>query len=115
MELSCSQCGAALEVAPDARLLECGFCGTALVVDGSATLFNEMMQPTIKAQEASSHLRRFLGGRQTVANLDRDAAIQQPQLEYFPFWAFTIGVAVNVPLGYILTTRVFVDYWRALH
>jgi hypothetical protein len=32
-----------------------------------------------------------------------------------PFWAFTIGVIVNVPLGYILTTRVFVDYWRALH
>jgi len=32
-----------------------------------------------------------------------------------PFWAFTIGVLVNVPLGYILTTRVFVDYWRALH
>jgi hypothetical protein len=31
-----------------------------------------------------------------------------------PFWAFTIGVAVNVPLGYILTTKVFVDYWRAL-
>jgi uncharacterized membrane protein YadS len=31
-----------------------------------------------------------------------------------PFWAFTIGVIVNVPLGYILTTRVFVDYWRAL-
>jgi uncharacterized membrane protein YadS len=31
-----------------------------------------------------------------------------------PFWAFTIGVVINVPLGYILTTRVFVDYWRAL-
>jgi uncharacterized membrane protein YadS len=31
-----------------------------------------------------------------------------------PFWAFSIGVLVNVPLGYILTTRVFVDYWRAL-
>jgi uncharacterized membrane protein YadS len=32
-----------------------------------------------------------------------------------PFWAFTIGVLVNVPLGYVLTTKVFVDYWRALH
>ncbi len=31
-----------------------------------------------------------------------------------PFWAFTIGVLVNVPLGYILTTKVFVEYWRAL-
>jgi len=31
-----------------------------------------------------------------------------------PFWAFTIGVAVNVPLGYLLTTRVFSGFWRAL-
>lgn len=32
-----------------------------------------------------------------------------------PFWAFTIGVAVNVPLGYLLTTKVFVNFWRAIH
>ena len=32
-----------------------------------------------------------------------------------PFWAFTIGVAVNVPLGYILTTRVFDNFWKAIH
>ena len=28
-----------------------------------------------------------------------------------PFWAFTIGVAVNVPLGIILSALVFADYW----
>ncbi|HPA81085.1 MAG TPA: putative sulfate exporter family transporter [Thermoanaerobaculales bacterium] len=28
-----------------------------------------------------------------------------------PFWAFTIGVAVNVPLGYFLSTVVFSRYW----
>ena len=31
-----------------------------------------------------------------------------------PFWAFTIGVVVNVPLGWFLTTQVFVNYWRAI-
>lgn len=31
-----------------------------------------------------------------------------------PFWAFTIGVFVNVPLGYLLSTQVFVDYWNAI-
>ena len=31
-----------------------------------------------------------------------------------PFWAFTIGVLVNVPLGYILSTVVFQSYWRFL-
>lgn len=28
-----------------------------------------------------------------------------------PFWAFTIGVIVNVPLGYFLSTVVFSDFW----
>ena len=31
-----------------------------------------------------------------------------------PFWSFTIGVLVNVPLGFILSTVVFADYWNAV-
>jgi len=31
-----------------------------------------------------------------------------------PFWAFTIGVLVNVPLGYVLSTIVFADYWSKI-
>lgn len=32
-----------------------------------------------------------------------------------PFWAFCVGVAVNVPLGYVLSTIVFRNYWIAVH
>jgi uncharacterized integral membrane protein (TIGR00698 family) len=32
-----------------------------------------------------------------------------------PFWAFTVGVAINVPLGYLLSTVVFRDFWTAVH
>ena len=31
-----------------------------------------------------------------------------------PFWAFTIGVVVNVPLGFFLSTYVFAEYWKAI-
>jgi uncharacterized membrane protein YadS len=31
-----------------------------------------------------------------------------------PFWAFTCGVIVNVPLGIVLSTYVFVDYWTKI-
>jgi uncharacterized membrane protein YadS len=31
-----------------------------------------------------------------------------------PFWAFTIGVIVNVPLGFFLSTVVFSSYWQAI-
>jgi len=31
-----------------------------------------------------------------------------------PFWAFTIGVLINVPLGFLLSTIVFRDFWMAV-
>jgi uncharacterized membrane protein YadS len=31
-----------------------------------------------------------------------------------PLWAFTLGVAVNVPLGYFLSTVVFTGYWSRI-
>jgi len=31
-----------------------------------------------------------------------------------PFWAFTVGVAANVILGYVLSTMVFASYWSTL-
>ena len=90
MAVSCTQCGATIEPRADERLLVCPFCSTALVLDGSATLFHEMMLPTIAAEQVPAHLRRFLGGPSTVADLDRKAQLADPRLEYFPFWAFTI-------------------------
>jgi uncharacterized integral membrane protein (TIGR00698 family) len=32
-----------------------------------------------------------------------------------PFWAFTIGVGVNVILGFVLSTIVFAGFWMAIH
>lgn len=31
-----------------------------------------------------------------------------------PFWAFTLGVLVNVPLGYVLSKVIFEKFWMAL-
>lgn len=89
MEIRCTQCGAELTVASDERLIQCTFCATALVVDAEGALFHEVMKATLNAEAVPSHLRRFLGGRDTVAGLDRDARLRRPILEYFPFWAFT--------------------------
>ena len=31
-----------------------------------------------------------------------------------PFYAFTTGVAINVVVGYLLSTIVFADFWQRL-
>ncbi len=90
MEVRCTQCGAELEVAADARLLRCGFCDTALVVDGSATLFHEVLVPTVAVEDVSGHLRRFFASSAVAADVEKQATIDPPQLEFFPFWAFTV-------------------------
>ncbi len=92
MAVSCTQCGASIEPRSDERLLECPYCDTALVIDGSLTLFHERMVPTVPYDKVAANLRRFLGGRSTVADLDSKARLADPQLEYFPFWAFTVRV-----------------------
>lgn len=91
MAVSCTQCGASIEPRAGERLLQCTYCDTALVVDGSATLYHEMMVPTVALEQVPAHLRRFLGGTSTIADLDTKASLEQPVLEYFPFWAFTVG------------------------
>lgn len=90
MAVACTQCGASIEPRAGERLLECPFCDTALVVDGSATLIHEVIAPTVGYEQVPAHLRRFLGGTSTVADLDRKAHLGDPKLEYFPFWAFTV-------------------------
>lgn len=90
MEVRCPQCGGAVTVPPEAELLECPFCGTALAVDASGAVFHHVMLATVAEPEAASHLRRFLAGDLTVANLDREAEIEPARLEYFPFWAFEV-------------------------
>jgi hypothetical protein len=71
-------------------LLECPYCNTGLVVDGGATLIHEVMVPTVTIDQVASHLRRFLGGTSTVADLDKKATLEMAHLQYFPFWAFTV-------------------------
>ena len=44
MDVRCTQCGAAVTVRPEARLLQCRYCATPLVVDAEGTLFHEVIR-----------------------------------------------------------------------
>lgn len=93
MNVRCTQCGASVEITPDVRLLACPYCDTALVVDASGSLLAVTLRPTVSAEEALGHLRRFLAGRRTAAGVDREATIDTPRLQLFPFWGFSVADA----------------------
>jgi len=90
LQVRCSQCGAGIPVPADVSLIQCPFCDTALVVDAGDTLFRVIMPPTVNTSTAVNHLRRFMAGTKTVADLDTQATIGDAELFYFPFWAFRI-------------------------
>ena len=70
----------------------CPFCDTALVVDGSATLFHEVMIPTV---DAARRPRPTCGASSAGATPWPTSTARRPStrrvLEYFPFWAFTVA------------------------
>jgi len=61
------------------------------VLEAGTLLFNEVLLPTVEPDAVAAHVRRFMAGSTTVAGLDREAVLDEPRLEYFPFWAFTLA------------------------
>jgi hypothetical protein len=61
------------------------------VIDSGDTIVRAVIRPTINKTGAVDHLRRFMAGTQTVADLDKKAQIGDPDLFYFPFWAFRVA------------------------
>jgi hypothetical protein len=97
VEIRCTQCGASLSVAADVRLLQCQFCGTALVVAGEGTLFHEVMLPTVAEEVAKPD---------TLASLQVVVSERSRRLAALPFeWVgdqlrcAVTGVKVKAELG----------------
>lgn len=91
MRISCTQCGASVEVQAGTQFLTCSFCSSALYLDKSKVVFHFVISPTIKAEEALGNLRRWMAGNKTAKNLDSIAVIQNQELTYFPMWRFVVS------------------------
>ena len=86
VEMRCGQCGSALAVEHGSQFVTCEFCGTTSFVDKARAVFHYALQVTVRENDALSELRRWMGGNETVKNLDKKAQIEPPVFEYFPMW-----------------------------
>ena len=86
----CTQCGARLEVLEGETFFTCPSCSSALYLDRSQVVFHYALASTLNAETAERTLRRWMGGNETVKDLDRKAEIERPTLRHFPLWHFRV-------------------------
>jgi uncharacterized membrane protein YadS len=84
-----------------------------LITSGYTTAeFNTTVKPNLILPLASLRTWAFIFCFLSIGLTTRFRDLQP--VGWKPFWAFTIGVAVNVVLGYILSVHVFGSYWSAI-
>lgn len=84
----------------------------SLVVAGSSADYSSELQPLLIAPIKTLRTWTFVFTFLCIGLTTRFRELAKFGMP--PFWAFTVGVAINVPLGYVLSNVVFRSYWTAV-
>ncbi|MBN1667729.1 MAG: hypothetical protein JW862_11600, partial [Anaerolineales bacterium] len=86
--LTCTQCGGELHPDEGQIFLTCPYCSSTVYLDKSRVVFHWYLAPTLDEGKARASLARWMGGNQTVKDLDQKARLSAASFEYFPLWYF---------------------------
>ena len=84
----CTQCGGELHPDEGQIFLTCPYCESTVYLDKSRVVFHWYLASTLDDQKAHTNLARWMGGNETVKDLDKKAHLVSSSFEYFPFWFF---------------------------
>jgi hypothetical protein len=85
-QILCQQCAAPLPVEQGVQYVTCQFCGATNFVDKRRSVFHYVVRDTVRPDDAVAALRRWMGGNETVKDLDKKATIGRPEFQLFPMW-----------------------------
>jgi hypothetical protein len=85
-QILCQQCTAVLPVEQGALIAVCEFCGASNAVDKSEVVLHFAARETVREPDAKAVLRRWMGGNDTVKDLDKKAAIDRVASQLWPMW-----------------------------
>ena len=91
-QILCQQCTAVLPVEQGALIAVCEFCGASNAVDKSEVVLHFAARETVRENDAESALRRWMGGNDTVKNLDRKASIDRSEFQMWPMWQIRANI-----------------------
>lgn len=88
LKVHCTQCGGELHPDEGQLFLTCPYCSATVYIDKSQVVFHWYLAPTLNEDQAQAALRRWMGGNQTVKDLDKKSRVSGMSFEYFPIWYF---------------------------
>ena len=86
--LTCTQCGGELHPDEGQTFLTCPYCSATVYVDKSRVVFHWYLAPTLNENQGRAELARWMGGNQTVKDLDKKSTVSSVSFQYFPVWFF---------------------------
>jgi hypothetical protein len=84
----CTQCGGELHPDEGQIFITCPYCTSTVYIDKSRVVFHWYLATTLDGTKARANLARWMGGNDTVKDLDKKAKLTGSSFEYFPFWHF---------------------------
>ena len=84
----CTQCGGELHPDEGQLFLTCPYCESTVYLDKSRVVFHWYLASTLDEAKARANLARWMGGNETVKDLDKKARLAGSSFEFFPFWYF---------------------------
>ena len=87
-QVYCTQCGGELHPDQGQIFLTCPYCSSTVYLDKTQVVFHWYLTPTLDEAEARSSLARWMGGNQTVKDLDKKSRLIETIFQYFPMWYF---------------------------
>lgn len=85
-QILCRQCSAPLPIEQGTQYINCEYCGTTNFVEKGKLVFHYAVRTTVREDEATAALRRWMAGNETIKGLDREAQIDRPVFQHFPMW-----------------------------
>lgn len=84
--IHCTQCGGELHPDEGQIFLTCPYCSSTVYLDKSQVVFHWYLAPTLDENQARQALFRWMGGNQTVKDLDKKSQVTGVSFQYFPLW-----------------------------
>lgn len=85
-QILCHQCTAVLPIEQGTQFVTCEFCGATNFVDKSGAVLHYAVRATVDEKAAAAAVRRWMGGNDTVKDLDKKAVLERPSFQMFPMW-----------------------------
>ena len=94
--LMCPQCGGSLSFKEGARIINCQYCNSSLLLRFKEGILKYYLPAAITRKMAASKVRQLFENKEAAVELRYDAVLRDLTLYYIPYWRFKSAIFGHV-------------------